>query len=100
MERKKQTNIYSQTWHGYNRVNSIDVIVETSVLSLQNECEMKHQTHRAVYEGERMRPYSSQRQRNVWHPAAKSVDYSELPSGASLQVYLSQNLRGDKQGLI
>lgn len=99
----KQTNIYSQTWSGNNRVNSIDVIVKSLVLSSQNKCEMKHQTHRAAVCREKeeiLFNFGRFWLRNAWHPAAKSVDYSELPSGSALGVYLSQNLRGDKQGLI
>ncbi len=55
----KQTNIYSQTWHGNNGVNSIDVIVKSLVLSSQNKCEIKHQTHRAVVWREKRRSYST-----------------------------------------
>lgn len=103
IQENKHINIYSQTRGGNNGVNSIDVIVKSLALSSQNEREMKHQTHRAVVcREEEDVLFNSRRhwQRNVWHPAAKSVDYSELSPGSSLGVYLSQNLRGDKRGLI
>lgn len=103
IQENKQISIYSQTRGGNNGVNSIAVIVKSLALSSQNECEMKHQTHSAVVcREEEDVLFNSGRhwQRNVWHPAAKSVDYRQLPPGSSLGVYLSQNLRGDKRGLI